>query len=127
MITGFAGAILWTSAERFVSMRDFYRDVLGLAPRSEREDFISFAWNANDPHAPRLTITVHSQVRGVANEPLRVMLNLEVDDLDATHARLRDLGVSFVRPPESEHFGGRIATLQDPDGNLVQLLEQPRA
>ena len=108
-------------------MRDFYRGVLGLEPRSAREHFVSFAWGALDARAPRLTITVHSQVRGVAQDPLRAMLNLEVVDLDGAYARLRDLGVPFVRPPETEDFGGRIATLQDPDGNLVQLLEQPRS
>ena len=107
-------------------MRAFYRDVLGLEPRSEREGFISFAWGATDPRSPRLTITVHSEVRGVAQDPHRVMVNLEVDDLDAAYARLRDLDVTFLRPPATEHFGGRIATVQDPDGNLVQLLEQPR-
>ena len=107
-------------------MRDFYRDVLGLEPRSLRDDFASFAWGATNPHAPRLTITVHSQVRGLAKEPIRAMVNLEVDDIEVVHARLRDHGVPFIRPPETEHFGGRIATFQDPDGNLVQLLEQPR-
>jgi catechol 2,3-dioxygenase-like lactoylglutathione lyase family enzyme len=107
-------------------MRAFYRDVLGLGPRSERDLFISFAWGAIDPRAPRLTITVHSEVRGLAQDPNRVMVNLEVDELDAACMRLRDLGIPFLRSPTSEHFGGRIATLQDPDGNLVQLLEQPR-
>jgi catechol 2,3-dioxygenase-like lactoylglutathione lyase family enzyme len=126
-ITGLAGVIIWTSADRFPSMRDFYRDVLGLEPRSVRDDFISFAWGAADPRAPRLNITVHSQVRGLAKEPIRQMVNLAVDDIEAVHARLREHGVAFIRPPEVEHFGGRIATFQDPDGNLVQLLEQPRS
>lgn len=107
-------------------MREFYRGALGLEPRSDREHFVSFDWGALDPRAPRLTITVHSQVEGASKDPLRVMVNLEVDDLDAIYARLRALGVPFVRPPEAEHFGGRIATLRDPDGNLVQLLEHPR-
>jgi predicted enzyme related to lactoylglutathione lyase len=127
VITGLAGVIVWTSADRFPSIRDFYRDVLGLEPRSERELFISFAWGAADHRAPRLTITVHSEVRGPAAEPARVMVNLAVDDLDGAYTRLCGLDVTFVRPPEPEQFGGRIATLQDPDGNLVQLLEQPRA
>ena len=127
MIIGLAGVILWTSEERFPAMRAFYRDVLGLEPRSERDLFISFAWAATDTRSPRLTITVHSDVRGTAQDPHRVMVNLEVDDLDGAYARLRELDVTFLRPPETEHFGGRLATLADPDGNLVQLLEQPRS
>ena len=124
-ILGLAGVILWTAPERFSAMRDFYSDVLGLEPRSVRDDFVSFAWGALDPRAPRLTITVHAQLRGIAQEPLRVMVNLEVDDIAAVHARLLGKGVAFLRPPEREHFGGWIATFRDPDGNLVQLLEQP--
>ena len=127
MITGIAGVIVWTSSERFALIRDFYKDTLGLEPRSERERRISFAWGALDGGAPRLTITIHSEVRGVAQEHPRTVLNLEVDDLDGEYARLRDLGVEFVRAPALEGFGGRIATLRDPDGNLVQLLEQPPA
>jgi catechol 2,3-dioxygenase-like lactoylglutathione lyase family enzyme len=126
-VTGLAGVILWTSAERYPALRDFYRDTLGLRPRSDREHFISFDWAAVEARAPRLTITVHSQVRGDARDPLRTMVNLEVTDLDALHARLVEAGVVFVRPPEVEHFGGRIATLRDPDDNLVQLLEHPAA
>ena len=124
-INGLAGFILWTSADRFASMRDFYVETLGIAPRSDREHFVSFDWGATEAGAPRLTITVHSAVRGIAKEPLRAMVNLEVRDIEAVHARLRGLGVPFLRPPEREHFGGWIATLRDPDGNLVQLLQQP--
>lgn len=124
-IDGLAGVILWTSGDRFASMRDFYVDTLGMRPRSDREHFVSFDWGALDEHAPRLTITVHSAVRGVAKEPLRLMVNLEVGDIEAVHERLRGLDVPFLRPPEREHFGGWIATLNDPDGNLVQLLQQP--
>jgi catechol 2,3-dioxygenase-like lactoylglutathione lyase family enzyme len=124
-IAGLAGVIIWTSAERFPALRHFYVDTLGLRPRSNRDGFVSFDWGAAGPSAPRLTITVHSAVRGIAKEPLRTMINLEVRDIEAAHARLRDLGVPFLRPPEREHFGGWIATLKDPDGNLVQLLQQP--
>jgi catechol 2,3-dioxygenase-like lactoylglutathione lyase family enzyme len=124
-ITGLAGVILWTSAERFHALRAFYVDTLGLEPRSDREQFVSFDWGAGDARAPRLTVTVHSAVRGLAKEPLRVMVNIEVGDIEAVHARLRALGVPFLRQPEREHFGGRVATLKDPDGNLLQLLEQP--
>lgn len=106
-------------------MRAFYVDVLGLAPRSQRDDFVSFDWGASDTRAPRLTITVHSQLEGRARDPLRAMVNLEVTDIETAHARLEARGVTFLRPPEREHFGGWIATFEDPDGNLVQLLQHP--
>lgn len=126
-ITGFAGVILWTAADRFDAMRAFYLDVLGLEARSDRAQFVSFAWGSEDPTAPRLTISVHSALEGRSRDPFRTMLNLAVTDIEAVHGRLVARGVAFVRPPEREHFGGRFATFEDPDGNLVQLLEQPRS
>ncbi len=126
-ITGLAGVILWTAADRFEAMRSFYLDVLGLEARSDRAQFVSFAWGSEDPTAARLTISVHSGIEGRAREPFRTMLNLGVTDIDGVYARLLARGVTFVRRPEREHFGGRFATFEDPDGNLVQLLEQPSA
>ena len=118
--------IVWTEAARFPAMRDFYRDTLALEARAVREDFASFNWHSGDPDAVRLNIGVHSEVLGRARDRLRFMLNFLVDDLDVAYDQLRALGVHFLRPPAEEHFGGRIATFEDPDGNLLQLLEQPR-
>jgi predicted enzyme related to lactoylglutathione lyase len=119
-ITGLAGVLIWTDAARHPAMAAFYRDVLGLPTRTERLGFISFEWPGSDV---RLTIAVHDDVSGPAADPLRVMLNLGVDDIAATHRRLRDAGVAFTRAPEQERWGGWIATFVDPDGNVVQLLQ----
>jgi Glyoxalase/Bleomycin resistance protein/Dioxygenase superfamily len=53
------------------------------------------------------------------------MLNLEVTDIAAVHARLASSGVAFLRPPELEPWGGWVATFVDPDGNTLQLFELP--
>ena len=55
------------------------------------------------------------------------MVNLATSDIHAAFDRLTARGVRFVRPPEQEHWGGWVATFQDPDGNTLQLLQQPRA
>ena len=99
-------------------MADFYEVTLGLALATKRVGHIAFA------HGDfRLTIGVHDAVAGRAEDPLRIMINLAVTDLDTTFRRLRDLGVAVIRPPELESWGGRIATLSDPDGNTIQLLQ----
>jgi catechol 2,3-dioxygenase-like lactoylglutathione lyase family enzyme len=120
-----AGVIVWTEAARFPAMLEFYRDTLGLQPRAIRDDFASFNWRSDDPDAVRLNVVVHSEVLGRARDRLHLMLNFIVDDIDTAYDQLRALGVRFLRPPAEEHFGGRIATFEDPDGNLLQLLEQP--
>ena len=119
-IQGLAGVLIWTEPARFPAMARFYRDQLGLAPRSDKPDFINFDWSG-----VRLSVSVHDRVRGEARDPFRIMVNLAVDDLGAMHARLAAAGVVFTRPPEREDWGGQVATLLDPDGNLVQLFQLP--
>jgi catechol 2,3-dioxygenase-like lactoylglutathione lyase family enzyme len=53
-------------------------------------------------------------------------LALEVDDVDAAYRELARQGVPFTSLPEdfpSEAPKLRIAFLQDPDGNLVELVQ----
>ncbi|MFA7249905.1 MAG: VOC family protein [Dehalococcoidia bacterium] len=121
-ITGLAGVVVWTSHERFQAMRRFYLETIGLPVRSDRADFVSFQWGT-PPRDVRLTISVHARVQGAAGDPLRIMVNLGVDDIHAVAARLVASGVDFSRPPEEEPWGGWIATFHDPDGNVVQLLQ----
>ena len=119
-IRGMAGVLIWTEGPRFEAMARFYRDTLGLVPRSSKDDFISFDWNG-----VRLSVGVHDRVRGRSADPLRVMINLAVEDIEAVHARLQRAGVSFTRPPEREEWGGVVATFADPDGNTLQLMQLP--
>jgi predicted enzyme related to lactoylglutathione lyase len=120
MIDGIAGILVYTSKERFAAMRHFYVDVLGLAPRSDRPGFINFEFGEQ-----RLTVAVHSDVRDANRDPLHLMVNLAVSDIDAVYRSAVVRGAPSLRPPEKETWGGRIATLQDPDGNLIQLMQLP--
>jgi uncharacterized glyoxalase superfamily protein PhnB len=118
MITGLAGVIVYTTAERYPETRSFYVDVLGLNPRSDRDGFVNFELGNQ-----RLTITVHSELEGPNTDPLRVMVNLASSDIDSDFAAAVDAGARSLRPPERESWGGKVATLTDPDGNIVQLLQ----
>lgn len=53
-------------------------------------------------------------------------ISFAVADLAATHARLAAAGVRFLGPPELQNWGGRLATLEDPDANRLQLVQYPR-
>jgi len=119
-IVGLAGVLVWTEAERFPAMARFYRDTLGLTPRSSKSDFINFDWNG-----VRLSVGVHDRVRGAAGDPLRVMIHLTVGVIHAVTARLAQAGVVFTRQPEREEWGGWVATFTDPDGNTLQLMQLP--
>jgi predicted enzyme related to lactoylglutathione lyase len=119
-IHGLAGVLIWTEAGRFEEMARFYRDRLGLTPRTSKPDFINFDWGG-----VRLSVSVHDGVRGPSRDPLRIMVNLAVVDIRAAHERLRRAGVVFTRAPEQEEWGGQVATFNDPDGNVLQIMQLP--
>lgn len=118
MVESLAGVIIWT--ENLADMTAFYREKLALPVHSTRPNFVAFQLGD-----VRFSIGLHSAVHGMTQEPLRVMVNLGVDDIQAEYSRLCATGVRFLREPEREHWGGWVATFQDPDGNTLQLLQQP--
>jgi predicted enzyme related to lactoylglutathione lyase len=117
-IYGLAGVIISTTSDRFQEMADFYTGVLGLTPRSRRHHFLNFEWGSQ-----RLTLTLHSEVRGATGERARIIVNLACSDVDGEAAGIAGRGGMVVRPPETESWGGRICTIADPDGNLIQLID----
>ena len=118
MIDGVVGVIIWT--EDLDRLFAFYRDTLGLTPHSIRPEFIAFKWGDM-----RLSIGKHAEVKGQTTEPHRIMVNLGTSDIHEMHKSLSAKGVEFLRTPEQEHWGGWVATFLDPDGNVLQMLQQP--
>lgn len=70
----------------------------------------------------QLFIEEHSEVGGPNLDPARLILNLDVSDCRSLGNHLRDLDSRFIRPVEQEPFG-LIATVADPDGNYIQIIE----
>ncbi len=50
-------------------------------------------------------------------------VSFEVDDIADAHAKLSAAGVLFTAEPELQPWGGWLATLQDPAGNQLQLVQ----
>jgi predicted enzyme related to lactoylglutathione lyase len=55
-------------------------------------------------------------------EPGRFIINFSVDDIEQTAAHLRSLDVTWLVEPE-DRGPGYFATLIDPDGNYVQIIQ----
>lgn len=96
----------------------FYRDVLGLKAEMESDEFALFLSDG-----AQLAIEKHSEVSGRAKDPNRVMLDFQVEDCQAEFERLGKQGVEFIRPP-SKDGDFTVATLVDPDGNVLQLFQE---
>jgi predicted enzyme related to lactoylglutathione lyase len=52
-------------------------------------------------------------------------LSFTVQDVDQKHQELVAMGVHFTGLPEKQFWGGILATLQDPAGNLLQICQLP--
>jgi predicted enzyme related to lactoylglutathione lyase len=98
-------------------LKAFYADVIGLPKNPDMGDDAFLAAGAT------IAIDGHSQTKGAAKEPQRVLINFFVDDLSAEQARLEGKGVEFIRTAGKEWWGGLISTFLDPDGNYCQLIE----
>jgi predicted enzyme related to lactoylglutathione lyase len=53
-------------------------------------------------------------------------LSFVAADIRARHAELSAAGVPFSGAPERQPWGGWLATLVDPAGNQLQLVQHPR-
>ena len=119
MFTKFSGIILWT--EKISNLQKFYEDLLGFAAHYVNEKFISFRWNDF-----KFSIGEHSNITNQINQdPYRFMINFDVNEIDEIIKNLKVKNVEVLRNPEKEHWGGFVATFKDPDGNIIQLLQQP--
>ena len=115
MLNGIHSVLIWT--EDVSRLVPFYRDILGLKTFVETEEFAVFPLDGIG-----LRIGKHSDVEGRSREPLRLMINFRVEDCQAEYERLAAQGVEFIRRPSHDaiHI---VATLPDPDGNVVQLMQ----
>ena len=122
MLTGLSGATIWS--EDLNNLLPFYRDVLGLRVAYEDPGFVGFGERAEGGGytGSYLGLGTHSEVKGQVTDAYRHMIGLESDDVDADYVRLKAAGVEFIEQP-TESGGLRIATLKDPEGNIVQLLQ----
>ena len=121
MITGVIGLTFWT--DDLDRMFHFYNDTMRLPLHARHDDFIAFEFG--EFREFRFNLGLHGEVQGMSRDPYRVMANFGVDDIGQEYRRLVKEGVEFIRPPEQEHWGGWVATLKDPDGNILQLLQLP--
>jgi predicted enzyme related to lactoylglutathione lyase len=78
-----------------------------------------FGWQVGNSF---FSISGHSEVKGEAKEPARMMFNLETYEVEEEFERISKIkGATIVQEPY-EMGAGLIATIADPDGNYFQLM-----
>lgn len=110
-------------------LRDWYREVLGLAIDPSWGG-LAFGWRqARDPSQPgSTTFSIFEDDSdyfgpGPGGGGQRFMVNLRVADLDAFLARLADHGVQPVGEVQDMDGFGRFAWIEDLEGHRVELWE----
>ncbi len=94
---------------------EFYQKVFGRAADWEEDNW--YGWQMGNTH---FIVGEHSEVKGKAKEPQRVMLNFETKQVKKEFERIKGLGAKVVKEPyQMEDMW--IATFADADGNYFQL------
>ncbi|WP_159622041.1 VOC family protein [Ruania rhizosphaerae] len=100
----------------------FYRDVVGFETTFESDWYVSLRLDACE-----LAILAHDHETvpsGYGALPAGVLMNLEVDDVDAVHRRILGIqGVEIVQPLRDEPFGQRHVIVTAPDGVLLDVIQ----
>lgn len=100
-------------------MAAFYEKVF-----ARKADMVDGEWHGWQVGSAFLTIGTHSEVKGQAKEPQRIILNLETKEIKEEFERIKATGATVVKElygMEGEE-GMQIATFADPDGNYFQLM-----
>ena len=97
--------------------RDFY-GLLGF------EEVMNLGWvmTLASPSNPTAQVTFMSQDKSA---PVVPDMSVEVDDVDAVHAAMRESGAEIVHPLQDEEWGVRRFFVRDPNGKVVNVLSHP--
>ena len=97
-------------------MAEFYEKVL-----DRPADMVDGGWYGWKVGSCFLSIGEHSEVKGKAKEPQRVIMNMETTLVQEEFDRIKKTGATVIKEPYGMG-GGLIATFADPDGNYFQLM-----
>jgi uncharacterized glyoxalase superfamily protein PhnB len=93
--------------------RDFFVTVLGFEVAMDMDWVVTVASPSNR----------HAQVTIVANDdPAAPGISVEVDDVDAVHAKAVELGIEIAYPLRDEDWGVRRFMVREPGGTTVNVL-----
>lgn len=103
------------------AVAEFYEKVFGRPSDMTEGDGERFGWKTGNCF---LNIGPHSEVRGNAQEPQRIIINFETADVKGEFSRIKAMGAAVIKEPYTVESMPDfwIATFADPDGNYFQLM-----
>ena len=102
-------------------LHKFYRDVLQVEAEGDAH-FVAFE-STGIPltlfHTDGMEQMAPGSMQGAGIG--NVVLEFEVEDVDAEYARLLEMRIPIVKPPTTQPWGLRSVWFRDPDGNIVNF------
>lgn len=98
------------------AMAEFYEKVFG-KPADMKED----NWWGWQVGGSFFGVGEHSEMKGKAKDPGRMMFNLETKKVKEEFERIKGIGAKVIKEPY-DMGGAWVATFADPDGNYFQLM-----
>jgi catechol 2,3-dioxygenase-like lactoylglutathione lyase family enzyme len=94
--------------------REFY-ELLGF------EEVMNLGWVVTlaSPSSPAAQVNIIASDR---TAPVTPDMSVEVDDVDAAYAVMRESGAEIVHPLQDEEWGVRRFFVRDPNGRVVNVL-----
>ena len=103
------------TSERMDESRKFYAEFLGLEMAMDMGWISTFVSPAN----PTAQITLMQTSASTAPNP---NVSMEVEDVDAVHAKAVELGLPIVYPITNEPWGVRRFFVTDPNGVVINVM-----
>jgi uncharacterized glyoxalase superfamily protein PhnB len=101
------------SSERPAETRDFFVDLLGFDVAMD----IGWVMTVASPSEPSAQVNIISN-----DDPAAPGISVEVEDVDAVHARAVERGLEIAYPLRDEEWGVRRFMLREPSGTMVNVL-----
>jgi catechol 2,3-dioxygenase-like lactoylglutathione lyase family enzyme len=93
--------------------RDFFTELLGFEVAMDLGWVVTLA----SPTNPRAQVTIISN-----DDPAAPGISIEVDDVDAIHAKVAERGLEIAYPLRDEEWGVRRFMLREPSGTTVNVV-----
>ncbi len=108
--------------EDVAATASFYIDHLGFRPLFETAWYVHLQ-SAEDPTVNLAVLAADHETIPASDRPRSsVILNFEVEDVDAIHARALADGWTILKPLVDEDFGQRHFIARDPAGTLIDVI-----
>ncbi|MES2959497.1 MAG: VOC family protein [Pseudomonadota bacterium] len=107
--------------------RAFYAESLGLTPVAGNAEFGYVVFEAGIAKLVVETVADDAPQEDQLLVGRFTGLSFSVADVHEEHRELLALGVEFSGQPEKQSWGGVLATLRDPAGNELQIVQQSTA